>query len=62
MKNILNKTTEHRIFYIDGKSGWGKSSLLVALKGKLKNKQNKEITNKKCSGKEEERTNKKEIK
>ncbi len=41
LKNVLNKTTEHRIFYIDGKSGWGKSSLLVALKGKLKNKQNK---------------------
>ncbi|MCX6052162.1 MAG: restriction endonuclease [Campylobacterales bacterium] len=41
LKDISNKTTEHRIFYIDGKSGWGKSSLLVALKGKLSNKQNK---------------------
>lgn len=41
LKDISNKTTEHRIFYIDGKSGWGKSSLLVALKGKLRNKQNK---------------------
>ncbi|PLY12520.1 MAG: hypothetical protein C0628_07980 [Sulfurimonas sp.] len=41
LKNISNKATEHRIFYIDGKSGWGKSSLLVALKGKLRNKQNK---------------------
>jgi Mn-dependent DtxR family transcriptional regulator len=41
LKDISNKTTEHRIFYIDGKSGWGKSSLLVALKSKLRNKQNK---------------------
>jgi len=38
LKEIENKNTENRIFYIDGKSGWGKSSLLVALKGKLRNK------------------------
>lgn len=37
-KDILNKSTENRVFYIDGKSGWGKSSLLVSLKGKLRNK------------------------
>ena len=35
LKSITEKETEHRVFYIDGKSGWGKSSLLVALRGKL---------------------------
>ncbi|MGA1941251.1 restriction endonuclease [Arcobacter sp. YIC-310] len=38
LKDIIDKKTEHRVFYIDGKSGWGKSSLLVALRGKLRNK------------------------
>lgn len=38
LDDIINKNTEHRVFYIDGKSGWGKSSLLVALRGKLRNK------------------------
>ena len=37
-KSIATKTTKHRVFYIAGKSGWGKSSLLVALKEKLSNK------------------------
>jgi len=41
LKQITNKETENRVFYIDGKSGWGKSSLLVALKGKLRNKHHK---------------------
>ena len=38
LKQISNHEIENRVFYIDGKSGWGKSSLLVALKGKLQNK------------------------
>ena len=41
LKSIIHRETENRVFYIDGKSGWGKSSLLVALKGKLSNKFNK---------------------
>lgn len=38
LKHIVDNKTENRVFYIDGKSGWGKSSLLVSLKGKLRNK------------------------
>lgn len=37
-QNVLDKKTENRVIYIDGKSGWGKSSFLVALKGKCRNK------------------------
>ncbi|TSA26786.1 hypothetical protein D4R71_03200 [bacterium] len=33
-----SKKTSHRIFYIDGKSGWGKSSLITDLRGRTKNK------------------------
>lgn len=33
-----SKKTSHRIFYIDGKSGWGKSSLITDLRGRSKNK------------------------
>jgi hypothetical protein len=40
--NFLNqvslKETSRRIFYIDGKSGWGKSSLITDLRGSSKNK------------------------
>ncbi len=38
LKNIQEKKITDRVFYIDGKSGWGKSSLLVALRGKYRNK------------------------
>jgi len=33
-----SKKTSRRIFYIDGKSGWGKSSLITDLRGRSKNK------------------------
>ena len=40
--NFLNqvslKETSRRVFYIDGKSGWGKSSLITDLRGSSKNK------------------------
>jgi len=33
-----SKKTSRRIFYVDGKSGWGKSSLITDLRGRSKNK------------------------
>jgi predicted transcriptional regulator len=36
--NVLAGDNAKRIFYLDGKSGWGKSSLLNAIKGRTKNK------------------------
>lgn len=40
--NYLNDVRKHktskRIFYVDGKSGWGKSSLMNDLKGRCRNK------------------------
>ena len=33
-----SKKTPRRVFYIDGKSGWGKSSLITDLRGRSKNK------------------------
>jgi len=38
LEQIKKKKTERRIFYIVGKSGWGKSSLLTYIRGKCKNK------------------------
>lgn len=35
---IIKRKTSKRIFYIDGKSGWGKSSLLNELKARCRNK------------------------
>jgi hypothetical protein len=42
LKDFLNQVssnkTSRRIFYIDGKSGWGKSSIITDLRGRSKNK------------------------
>jgi len=35
---VSSKKTSRRVFYIDGKSGWGKSSLITDLRGRSKNK------------------------
>ena len=35
---VSSKETSRRVFYIDGKSGWGKSSLITDLRGRSKNK------------------------
>ena len=37
-KAIQNKETQKRIFYLNGKSGWGKSSLVSEIKGRCRNK------------------------
>src|SRR5690554_83261 len=37
-KEIENKKTNKRIFYLNGKSGWGKSSLVLEIKGRCQNK------------------------
>ncbi len=34
---VRSKKTSRRIFYIDGKSGWGKSSLITDLRGRSRN-------------------------
>jgi len=38
LNQISSKETFRRVFYIDGKSGWGKSSLITDLRGSCKNK------------------------
>lgn len=38
LNQVSSKETSRRIFYIDGKSGWGKSSLITDLRGRSKNK------------------------
>lgn len=37
-KEIKNKKTPKRIFYLNGKSGWGKSSLVLEIKNRCRNK------------------------
>jgi ATP-dependent Lon protease len=37
-KDIKNNKTKKRIFYLNGKSGWGKSSLVLEIKERTKNK------------------------
>jgi Novel STAND NTPase 1 len=39
--NVLKNDTDKRIFYLDGKSGWGKSSFLNEIKGRTRNKHHK---------------------
>ncbi len=41
LSEIIKNKTIKRIFYIDGKSGWGKSSFINALRGQCRNKFNK---------------------
>ncbi|WP_319561038.1 hypothetical protein [Marispirochaeta sp.] len=36
--NVLSNKTDKRVFYLDGKSGWGKSSFLNEIKGRTRNK------------------------
>jgi hypothetical protein len=36
-KDVANKNTEKRVFYLTGKSGWGKSSLVVEVKERCRN-------------------------
>jgi len=38
LNQVSSKKTSRRVFYIDGKSGWGKSSLITDLRGRTKNK------------------------
>ena len=38
LNQVSSKETSRRVFYIDGKSGWGKSSLITDLRGSSKNK------------------------
>lgn len=37
-KDVKNKKTPKRIFYLNGKSGWGKSSLVLEIKNRCRNK------------------------
>lgn len=41
LNDIRNERTDRRVFYIDGKSGWGKSSLIADLKERCRNKYHK---------------------
>lgn len=38
IEKVGSKKTSRRVFYIDGKSGWGKSSLITYLRGRNNNK------------------------
>ena len=38
LNDVHENTTTKRVFYIDGKSGWGKSSLMNDLRGRCRNK------------------------
>ncbi len=37
-KEIHSRKTQKRIFYLNGKSGWGKSSLVLEIKGRCRNR------------------------
>jgi hypothetical protein len=37
-KSVLLNNTKRRIFYLTGKSGWGKSSLIAEIRGRCRNK------------------------
>ena len=37
-KSVLTHQTNRRIFYLTGKSGWGKSSLIAEIRGRCRNK------------------------
>lgn len=37
-KKVQSKSTNKRVFYLNGKSGWGKSSLVLEIKGRCRNK------------------------
>lgn len=37
-KEVQSKKTNKRVFYLNGKSGWGKSSLVLEIKGRCRNK------------------------
>lgn len=37
-KDVINNKTKRRLFYLTGKSGWGKSSLIAELRGRSRNK------------------------
>ena len=41
LNSVRNNETDKRVFYIDGKSGWGKSSFISAIRDKSKNRYNK---------------------
>ncbi|TYQ15215.1 UNVERIFIED_CONTAM: putative endonuclease distantly related to archaeal Holliday junction resolvase [Acetivibrio alkalicellulosi] len=41
MLTIVSKTSSKRVFYIDGKSGWGKSSLIATIRDTIRNNNNK---------------------
>ena len=41
VKAPLGETTPTRVFFVEGKSGWGKSSLLAHLRARSRNKRNK---------------------
>lgn len=43
LEDVKNKKTKQRVFYLDGKSGWGKSSLLTDLRGRFRNKHYKNM-------------------
>lgn len=38
LNSVLGKRTKRRVFYLTGKSGWGKSSLVAEIRGRSRNK------------------------
>jgi len=41
----INSSSSRRVFFVEGKSGWGKSSLIAELRARSHNKRNKNIFN-----------------